>query len=263
MKRLEMYLKNRVEAIQLLLEKPRRSYTQRTFHNLRVELKKLNALFELINYCTEDFKRNKTFKPFEVIFKQAGKVRELQVEEAMLKKYFIKNLLIDYRSSLKKLRFKEQDDYFSIINKKNSKKLEQKFRKIIPFLEQVTKQKVNKYMNKKKIKIEKLLNENGLLEPQAHELRKRLKTFNYNQRVLNFWKKNKQSAKKDILPELLGKWNDCQVTISELEKAMVSGIVNSNEAGQIIKIKGKIASDSSNLFYLINTTIAKSKGSID
>ena len=39
-----------------------------------VEIKKLNALFELINFCDKDFKRKKTFKPIKEIFQQAGAV---------------------------------------------------------------------------------------------------------------------------------------------------------------------------------------------
>jgi len=50
----------------------------------------------------------KKIKPLKLIFRQAGKVRELQIEEAMLRKYFINNLLKDYRASLKKLRLKDK-----------------------------------------------------------------------------------------------------------------------------------------------------------
>ena len=263
MKRLEKYLKNRVKAIHLLIEKPRKLYHPETFHNLRVEIKKLNALCELINYCSGDFKRNKTFRLFKQIFKQAGKVRELQVEEKMLENYISKNLLIDYSASLKKLRLKEQGNYFTLINKDLSKKLREKYKKITPFLKEVTKKKANTYLDKKAIKIEKLLNQDKLLEPQAHELRQLLKTFNYNEKILNFVNKNKMPQTRVLLPELLGKWNDCQVTISNLEKAMISGVVNPNEASELLKIKEKIYSNSSNLFYLINATISKSKGLID
>ena len=87
------YLKKREDAINFLLEKPTRAYTIDTFHKLRVEINKLNAFFELINFYSKDFKRKKTFKPFKLIFRQAGKVRELQVEEAILRKYFLNNFI--------------------------------------------------------------------------------------------------------------------------------------------------------------------------
>jgi hypothetical protein len=99
------------------------------FINCVLKLKK-NALFELINFCSKDFKRKKLFKPFKLIFRLAGKVRELQVEEAMLKKYFTGNLLTDYRNSLKKLRLQEQENYFTIRNKKFAAQLKKRIAKL-------------------------------------------------------------------------------------------------------------------------------------
>lgn len=135
------YLKNRRDAINSLLEKSTRLYTPATFHKLRVELKKLDAFFDLIKFCSKDFKHKKTLKPFKLIFNHAGMVRELQVEEAMLKKYFLNNLLTEYSYSLKKLRLQEQKNYFSIANKKLVSELKKKFREIVPFATQIDKKK--------------------------------------------------------------------------------------------------------------------------
>ena len=257
MKKLKIYFKSREKGINLLLKKPRRLYTSNTFHELRVEIKKLNALLELINYCSKDFKRNKTFKPFKQIFKQAGNVRDFQIEEAMLKKYFNNNLIKEYRQQLKKLRLKEQNDYFSSINKNFSEKLKNKFHKIIPFLGQVPEKKVKQFIDEKKNKLAKLLNNNTLLKPQAHEFRKQLKSLNYSQKILNLGKQNETHQKKDSLLELLGKWNDCQITVLNLKKAVASNVIKPSEEKQLKKITQKIVSDSEILFYLINEVIAK------
>lgn len=257
MKKLKKYLKNREEVINLLLGKPRRLCTSNTFHDLRVEIKKLNALFELINYCSKDFKRSKTFKPFKQISKQAGKVRDFQVEETILKKYFSNNLIEGYRQQLKKLRLKEQNEYFSLINKKFSESIKKQFHKITPLLRQVTEKKVKQYIDENEKKIEKILQHTILLRPQAHEYRKQLKSLNYNYNILNLWKQNVSHQKKDILLELLGKWHDCQVTILNLKNATVSDVINPREAKQLKEIKEKIVSDSEILFYLINVVIAK------
>jgi len=58
-KALTEYFKNREDAISFLLQKSARAYTPVTFHKLRVEIKKVNAFFELINFCSKDFKRKK------------------------------------------------------------------------------------------------------------------------------------------------------------------------------------------------------------
>ncbi len=263
MKNLKVYLKSREKAINQVLNKPRKSYTSGTFHNLRVEIKKLSALFELINYCAKDFQRNKTFNPFKLIFKHAGNVREIQVEEMMLKKYFINNLIIGYRNSLKKIRLKEQEDYFSILNKKFLEKLKRKQRKIVPFLSQVTKKRVRSYMDWKKGKIEEFLNKNRLNLSDAHKLRIQLKTFNYNLKILNLQEQNKSTKKKDSLTNILGKWHDRQVTLINLKKAIVSNKISIIEANQLKKIKEKIASDSKKLFHEITSTISQNKISLD
>src|SRR5688572_32167235 len=118
MKALTNYLHKREAAIHAILKKPRRKYSSKTFHKLRVELKKLNAILKLISFCAQDLNREKTFKPFKKVFRKAGKVREIQVEEKMLKKYLPKNSLKRYRKRLKKRRSKAQKIYFKLVNKK-------------------------------------------------------------------------------------------------------------------------------------------------
>ena len=81
-KSLPKYLRRREDAITTLLEKQKRVYTPAHIHQLRLELKKIDALFELLNYCSKGFKMDKTFKPFKMIIDQAGKVRELQIGRA-------------------------------------------------------------------------------------------------------------------------------------------------------------------------------------
>lgn len=249
------YLKNRRDAINSILEKPKRLYATATFHKLRVEIKKLNAFFDLIKFCSKDFKQKKTFKPFKLIFNQAGKVRELQVEEAMLKKYFLDNLLTGYRNSLKKLRLQEQKDYFFIANKELASELKKKYRDIVPFIAHIDKKKVKNYMKKKKNKIEKLLSQDTLETPQVHALRKRLKMFNYNTKSLNLDKQEKSLANKDVLPELLGKWHDCQVVIKHLKKSMNNIGINPKEVTQCETIEANISSDSQELLNKINAAI--------
>src|SRR5258708_6187319 len=93
-KALKNYFARRRKAITSLLRKPARKIVAQNFHQLRIEIKKLNAFYALINYRSKEFKKKKTFKPLKQIFKQAGKVREIQLEQALLKKY-------NFHSSLK------------------------------------------------------------------------------------------------------------------------------------------------------------------
>jgi CHAD domain-containing protein len=107
------------------------------------------------------------------------------------------------------------------------------------------------YMDKKRKKINKLLHKNPLQTSQLHLLRKQLKEFNYNQKGLNLKKQIKKLSKKDVLPDLLGKWHDCQIIIRHFEKTMKTGELKSKEITQLKTIKAKIVSENEVLFNRI------------
>ena len=61
MKALIKYFKIRKVAVNFTLEKPTWAYTPDTFHKLRVEIKKLNALFELTQLALKRWPVKKTY----------------------------------------------------------------------------------------------------------------------------------------------------------------------------------------------------------
>lgn len=250
------YLSNRESALQIIIEKPRAKFTPGSFHQLRVEIKKLDAFFDLIKYCSKDFKRKKTFKPFKQIFRQAGKVRELQLEEVMLKKYGVNNSLKDYLAGLRNRRLKEREIYFTIMNKEMADRLKKSFQEIRPFLASVKNKKVNRYLEKKTNSIKKLIGEGILLPEQLHQLRIKLKMLNYNRKSLSL---EPQLPKKDVLPVLLGKWHDLQVMNQHLQKTIDTGELQSKEIIQLEKINAKISSESEILFTRINKALPESE----
>jgi CHAD domain-containing protein len=259
MKALKKYLKKRRVAINFLLEKPAQSYSPSTFHKLRIEIKKLDALFELLDFCSKNFKRRKNFKPFKLIFRQAGKVRELQVEEAMLKKYFPADFLAGYRANLKEVRLKERQIFFSMVNRKFTARLKKNFRVITPFATEANKKKVNSYLENKRRKIKKLLGQSRLQPEHLHALRKELKTFLYIRQGLNLKIRDNRFSKKDVLPGLVGEWHDCQVILMNLKNALRSGKINPKEMSQLEKVRLKFSSDSKEVFNKIREAIPASE----
>lgn len=255
MKTLKKYLYRREVAINFILEKPKAKFTIITFHKLRVEIKKLSALFDLINYCSKDFRRKKTFEPFKEIFRQAGKVRELQLEIMMLKKYLPIRSLTDYRNSLGKLRLHEQETFFSIINKQFPARLKKKYETIIPLLSKINKKEANSYLEQKKRSIQKLLSKGTLKTKNVHKIRKRLKQVNYIVKSLSIKEKNKNNSNQELLTDILEKWHDCRVTINHLNKAIDAGSLNPEDNIEIEKLKTKISSKSELLFNKIELTI--------
>ncbi len=257
MKAVKKYLKNRKNAIDLLLKKNSRSFTPDTFHQLRVEIKKLDALFELIDFCAGKFKKNKTSKPFRRIFNQAGKVRELQVEEDILKNYFIDRSLQDYRNSIRRIKLKERKIFFSILNEDLKEELKKSYRKTLHFTEEINKKKAGYFLKQEEKKIKKLLIQGNLSNARIHELRKLLKRHFYVRKSLQLADRPKFFNKNAAFLTLSGEWHDYQKTIEHLNKVLNSrSEIGPDDAVQIKKIKKKISSDSNRLLNKIRTAIA-------
>ena len=259
MKGLKKYLNSRKINIDFLLEKPKRNYTPGTFHKLRIELKKLNAFLDLVNYCSKDFRKKKIFKPFKQVFRQAGKVRELQLQEAMLKKYFPDNSISGYKAFLRKSRLKETRNFFSIVTPKMISRIENKFIEVESFLPKIKTKTTSGYLNSETEKIKNLIKVSPLQMEQLHELRKRLKMLNNNRSSLSMDESKGPVSKKDGLPQLLGDWHDLQVMIGHLNKGLDYGGIDPNEVTQLENLKTKISAESDLLFGQIREGIPTSE----
>jgi CHAD domain-containing protein len=257
MKALKIYFKTRKKKLLPLLEKPRKKYTPATFHELRVEIKKLNALFDLIDSSSKEFRRKKMIKPFKIIFRQAGKIRDLQIEEAIFEKYMQDGLLKEYRVKLSKLQLKEEKLFYSLIKDKTIKDLKNKYKKTTAFISQIDNEKVSEYMLNKGEKIKKFLRQPKLETEQLHNLRKLLKIYYYNQMSLSL--ENKKISQKATLTELLGKWNDGVVTIGHLQKTIEKAKINSEEITLLESLKIKIAAENNLLLDQVKVAIPQSE----
>jgi hypothetical protein len=79
----EIFLLKRERFILELLNLIPENYNSDSFHDRRVEIKILKALFELLDSCVKGIGSKKSFHPFPEIFRQAGKVRDIQVEDGL------------------------------------------------------------------------------------------------------------------------------------------------------------------------------------
>jgi len=72
---LKKYFKKRIAAIDSLLLEPSGRFTTKDYHAVRVEIKKLRALFSLLDHSSKNFKKENYYAHYKEIFRQAGKVR--------------------------------------------------------------------------------------------------------------------------------------------------------------------------------------------
>jgi CHAD domain-containing protein len=259
MKILITYLKKRKKNIQLLLKKPALQYTPETFHELRIEIKKWNALLELIHFCSINFKKKKVYKHFKPIFCQAGKIRELQIEEIILKKYFPVIEVKEYSVHLNAIRIKEEALFFLITKTKFLDKIKKQFTETIPFLEKIKKKKIDIYIKKRKRKINAFLKHKNNETIPFHKMRKLLKQFLYTLNLVDIKQQNLLLLKEDLLPDLLGRWHDNQVIIKHLKKAINRVVMNPNEKTQLEVLKNTFYQENEQLLKRINAFIPLSK----
>ncbi|MEN2284394.1 CHAD domain-containing protein [Algoriphagus sp. SE2] len=220
---------------------PRAEFSKSTFHKLRVEIKKLNAIFNLINFCSKDFKRKETFHPFKEVFKKAGKVRELQLERAILDKYLSNNSFLDYRRIINNKLLKAQDSFFELLGKELDKRIAGKIEVLIPFIDQVNKKKAAAFIEKKKDEIEILLNKNPLTTDELHKLRKLLKTLKYSIGCISSDTRTANESEILKFTDSLGKWHDYHQALIQFEKSYDLEEIEPVEAAEISAVKLNIS----------------------
>ena len=97
------YFQKQLNIIERILEKRHRKMSKEDIHRLRIAVKKIKALSTLVLFCRPDFRINKFMKPFNRIFKVAGKMRELQLEISQKDAIrVIKRLFTSLKNAIKK-----------------------------------------------------------------------------------------------------------------------------------------------------------------
>lgn len=250
-KRLKKYTKKREKKIAGLLDKPDQRFTRDDFHNLRVEIKKVRALGAMLEATVKKFNAEKTLKPLERIFNQAGKVRELQLEEVMLHKHDPRRHLKTYEENLDLMVEKEKQDY-SLVHLKIQKKVNKTFNDIYDATKKTDKKATDKYVGKEKNKLVSLVRPKTLKTAKVHELRKGLKNFTYNKKSLQQQEDIAMFKNADALQDMMGKWHDYRMMNKHLVKAADDHLAAPTEEEPLLRIADRLYTKSQELYRQIN-----------
>ena len=250
MKGLSKYFNKRHDFLLKLLHK--QSCSRKHIHKVRVEIKKFNSLFELIKFCFVDFKKKEIYKPYKEIFLQAGKVRDIQLEEETLKKYSVTDSLKKYRKKLKESRLIEQALFISVAEKKM--RLLNDYDKVVPYFSAVNAKRIHRYINKKINQLTAFQFKQVLETAEIHAFRKNLKELIYNMESLGLKPGSWISDNNNIL-ELLGKWHDSQVIIHHLNESLVSSITSSEDKIELEKLIVILSADNIDLLKQVKRSI--------
>ena len=247
-KLIKFYRQHADAAIELL-QKPTADFHEEDFHTLRVHIKKIKAVFSLTDACVKKFKQDKLFIPFKTVFQQAGKVRELQLQVSLMKKYKQDPPLKDYYKKLEDDIQKEHQYFFKLVDHKLKNSLKKKVKETLPYLKKVNSSAVRKFLQEKRIHVEELVQAGNPHTEQVHELRKLIKELFYLQKI--FQPKSKRLSIADDFQELVGQWHDYQVISNDLLKDAQNHKLKPEEVKAIMTLQKKISAQAARLFNKI------------
>ncbi|WP_276370511.1 hypothetical protein [Chryseolinea sp. H1M3-3] len=249
-------LKKRVKQIRQILRNLPSDFSAEKIHSLRIEIKRIKALFLVASHTTKNFNARKYFKPFKSIFEKAGEIRSIQIERALLEKYIPGNDDI-YIQTLENLELEKRKEIDEWADKKDVFKGGQKG--MMPILNSIDVKHVNRFLKKEAEKLANLMDMEIFCEQNLHEIRTRLKTFYFIAKttypdlvIPGPWNK---------FVELLGIWHDEQMTIEHLRKAIFSSQFDQPEIDKLYEIKQELVNKREALVDQIASTymLLKSK----
>lgn len=248
------YLKKISKNIIALLKKSPEKYEDEDYHKLRVEIKKLKAVAGFVEFSNKKFSKKKAIRPFIKVYKQAGKIRELQLEESFLttnNSQFIQQYLTDLEKRIEKQKGK----FASLPRKKIRKKIRKAIKAIEPFLNKTNEEDNIQFINKEREKVAQLTSELPLKPTKVHKLRKLLKDDFYNRKRINI-PSPKIKTEDDFL-QLLGRWHDCVILNDQIGTSILKAEIEPSELDELLKINAAVSLQSKNLFNEINATLEK------
>jgi CHAD domain-containing protein len=258
MKPVKTYFKHHLKIVSALLQNTSAPHNPESFHQLRIEIKKLAAFFKLLKFCSKDFPRKKTLRPYKIIFKQAGIVRELDIAKTVVERSLPDSSLPQYSNYLEKITAKQCALFFSLVHKHKVKSFKTTHKKTAPFLSGITEKKSNRYLHKLyELMYERSGKKNVASAKQQHNVRKLLKTISFTKKCLGLEKEEQSNKPEYALSHLLGAWHDDYVTMRYLHKAMRSAAIPPNEKHQLKIIASTLAEENKLLLKKINASKAK------
>ena len=243
-KSFKKYTEKRFENLNQLLSKPIPKNSIDTFHQIRIEIKKLYAVSRFLEYSNIQFLNKKTRSKLELIFSDSGNIREIQMGIQFINKSFPEMKPNEYVGVLKKRLVKYQADF----NKKFSEYLE-----------------IDNNSIAKDIKIDELMLTNyiALLQKSKHQIVKgpkecpsmihKIRVNLKDAAYLSKWLPSEIPNEKDIKFILeLGEWHDLVSLRKLLLKTLVKKEFNELNTNQLILIIQKINRSITNKLNQLN-----------
>lgn len=246
------YFESQVKSLMTFFDKPANRFTEKHFHDLRVELKQIKSVLALLQQNDPKFNLKKLYKPFKKIFDLAGKVREAQVELEMLQPYITIKAIEHYSQELQGVISKQKKKFFDAFSSKMKATLQKAVEKILTEMQKADDQLGLADLGRKERQAKKLLQRDPLKRTDVHALRKELKVIYYLHKMLK--PKHPHLTVPDEFQELLGKWHDGRVLLASLKKYLDSHFLLTREANSITSLRRRIDTANDKLLQKYSNT---------
>ncbi len=197
-------------------------------HDMRVEIKRLRAFFRLVEGINPNFQAKPNLKKIQKLFKSAGRVRDIHVQQELVRKWISKlNLEVSEYYNFLKQKELEVRQAFSASNKKFDMGLFERNWAIISrnlavlppdYIKSKTKQRMKNALND----LIKYKNKESFVEEEYHDIRIKSKETRYTLEIYQKCIPSRQPLNllNDALRSLhqtLGRWHDDDIGLQFLE----------------------------------------------
>lgn len=225
---LKEYFREQSQEVAQNLPLVRQSTDVDGIHDLRVGIKKIKSIYELLDHCQDSEKMiDERFQAYHSLFKAAGKIRDLQVEEQLLHKYE-KRLKMPFQSFTSKIQ-QDIEAHTEAMTKEaekfEHKILENDYQHLLELLQKQDEKKLTKrakqYAVKRFEKVEKHAKK-AHKPKKLHKSRTHMKKGFYVTALLTEYAGLKEleplTEKASNLASDIGDWHDKHVLLEEVEK---------------------------------------------
>jgi CHAD domain-containing protein len=220
------YFDARSEALYAALTTVRAYYAVEGIHEFRVEIKRLRALYKLVEYVALSFSAKQNASTLAVLFRTAGELRDIDIYQAITLGWLKRLDLREYFNYLKQneLRMRES---FAKVSKSFSKATLSKSRApirsaVAAIATERIRKRVDKRITKLTVKLMKLVRRKRRSNDDLHLVRKASKALRYTldirQECFGMTREGgAASARLKIAYGYLGEWHDMMLTMESVK----------------------------------------------
>jgi CHAD domain-containing protein len=209
MKRLRKFASKPLRALTAHLKTVPVNHDTETLHQIRLDIKKIKAVFKLIDDGQKKFRSHKYFLPFRTIFRKADAIRQSEVLRSLLSKYPEEGRQLPQVEHPPLETFESKVPNYLHIVKVQSKKLK-------PYLKKIKQHDIGPYLKHQYKKIESNLYPHLTLK-DIHKTRKSIKAALFIAGSTDHLKKKKEKF-YNTLQEAIGDLHDKQLLLQLLNK---------------------------------------------